>query len=62
MSRPRGAAAAQHHRGTTNETPPAKSTPGVIDVTVWRSGVGTVKPRETPNPMMMKGPVREVIT
>jgi hypothetical protein len=46
-----------------NEQPPAVvEGPGVIDVTVWRQKNSmTVHLVNLTNPMMMKGPVREVI-
>jgi hypothetical protein len=46
-----------------NEPPPAEVTgPGVIDVTVWRQRESlTVHLVNLSNPMMMKGPLREVI-
>ena len=47
----------------TNEDPPATVTgPGVLDVTVWRQKASlTVHLVNLTNPMMMKGPVRELI-
>ena len=47
----------------TNEEPPAQvSGPGVLDVTVWRQAHSvTVHLVNLTNPMMMKGPVRELI-
>jgi hypothetical protein len=47
----------------TNEPRPVEvSGPGMIDVTVWRQhGSMTVHLVNLTNPMMMKGPVREVI-
>nr|HVY69094.1 ThuA domain-containing protein [Verrucomicrobiae bacterium] len=47
----------------TNETPPVTvAGPGVIDVTVWRQrGSMTVHLVNLTNPMMMKGPIRELI-
>ncbi len=47
----------------TNEDPPASVTgPGVLDVTVWRQcGSLTVHLVNLTNPMMMKGPVRELV-
>jgi len=47
----------------TNEDPPVKVTgPGVLDVTVWRQKASlTVHLVNLTNPMMMKGPVRELI-
>src|SRR5205085_3142463 len=46
-----------------NEPPPVEiEGPGVIDVTVWRQrGSMTVHLVNLTNPMMMKGPLREVI-
>jgi Hypothetical glycosyl hydrolase 6/Beta-galactosidase trimerisation domain len=48
----------------TNEDPPAIVTgPGVLDVTVWRQAASmTVHLVNLTNPMMMKGPFRELIT
>ena len=48
---------------TTNEDPPVTVTgPGVLDVTVWRQKASlTVHLVNLTNPMMMKGPVRELI-
>lgn len=48
---------------TTNEDPPVTVTgPGVLDVTVWRQkGSLTVHLVNLTNPMMMKGPVRELL-
>jgi hypothetical protein len=48
---------------TANEPPPAEvSGPGLLDVTVWRQrGSMTVHLVNLTNPMMMKGPLREVI-
>ena len=47
----------------TNEEPPVTVTgPGVLDVTVWRQkGSLTVHLVNLTNPMMMKGPIRELI-
>lgn len=47
----------------TNEAPPVSVTgPGVLDVTVWRQkGSLTVHLVNLTNPMMMKGPVRELL-
>jgi len=47
----------------TNEEPPVTVTgPGVLDVTVWRQKASmTVHLVNLTNPMMMKGPVRELI-
>ena len=47
----------------TNEDPPVTVTgPGVLDVTVWRQRESlTVHLVNLTNPMMMKGPVRELI-
>jgi hypothetical protein len=47
----------------TNEEPPvAVSGPGVLDVTVWRQKTSmTVHLVNLTNPMMMKGPLRELI-
>jgi hypothetical protein len=47
----------------TNEEPPVQVTgPGVLDVTVWRQANSvTVHLVNLTNPMMMKGPVRELI-
>ena len=47
----------------TNETPPVEVTgPGVLDVTVWRQTTSmTVHLVNLTNPMMMKGPFRELI-
>ncbi len=47
----------------TNEDPPVTVTgPGVLDITVWRQeGSITVHLVNLTNPMMMKGPVRELI-
>lgn len=47
----------------TNEPPPAEVTgPGVVDVTVWRQKASmTVHLVNLSNPMMMKGPLREVL-
>ena len=48
---------------TTNEAPPVEVTgPGLVDVTVWRQRESlTVHLVNLTNPMMMKGPLREVI-
>jgi hypothetical protein len=48
---------------TANEPPPAEvSGAGLLDVTVWRQhGSMTVHLVNLTNPMMMKGPLREVI-
>jgi hypothetical protein len=50
-------------RWATNEEPPVRVTgPGVLDVTVWRqAGSMTVHLVNLTNPMMMKGPFRELI-
>jgi hypothetical protein len=50
-------------RWATNEEPPVRVTgPGVLDVTVWRQeGSMTVHMVNLTNPMMMKGPFRELI-
>ena len=47
----------------TNEEPPVQVTgPGVLDVTAWRpAGSMTVHLVNLANPMMMKGPFRELI-
>ena len=47
----------------TNEAPPVEvEGPGVLDVTVWRQRESmTVHLVNLTNPMMMKGPVREMI-
>ena len=47
----------------TNEDPPVRVTgPGVLDVTVWRQKESmTVHLVNLSNPMMMKGPLRELI-
>jgi hypothetical protein len=47
----------------TNEEPPVTVTgPGVLDVTVWRQKASmTVHLVNLTNPMMMKGPIRELI-
>jgi hypothetical protein len=47
----------------SDETPPVTvSGPGVIDVSVWRQKASiTVHLVNLTNPMMMKGPVREII-
>jgi hypothetical protein len=51
-------------RWATNEDPPVAVTgPGVLDVTVWRQADSmTVHLVNLTNPMMMKGPFRELIT
>jgi len=48
---------------TANERPPAEVTgPGLVDVTAWRQKASmTVHLVNFTNPMMMKGPLREVI-
>ena len=48
---------------TSNEEPPiTASGPGVIDVSVWRQKASmTVHLVNLTNPMMMKGPVREIV-
>ena len=48
----------------TNEDPPVTVTgPGILDVTVWRQEASlTVHLVNLTNPMMMKGPVRELIS
>jgi hypothetical protein len=48
---------------TANEAPPVEVTgPGLVDVTVWRQRDSmTVHLVNLTNPMMMKGPLREVI-
>jgi hypothetical protein len=50
-------------RWATNEEPPVQVTgPGVLDVTVWRQADSmTVHLVNLTNPMMMKGPFRELI-
>jgi hypothetical protein len=50
-------------RWATNEAPPVEvEGPGVIDVTVWRQRESmTVHLVNLTNPMMMKGPLREII-
>jgi hypothetical protein len=50
-------------RWATNEEPPVRVTgPGVLDVTVWRQANSmTVHLVNLTNPMMMKGPFRELI-
>ncbi len=50
-------------RWALNETPPVQvSGPGVMDVTVWRQEKSlTVHLVNFTNPMMMKGPIRELI-
>ncbi len=50
-------------RWATNEDPPVRVTgPGVLDVTVWRQPESlTVHLVNLTNPMMMKGPLRELI-
>ena len=47
----------------TNDEPPVQVTgPGVLDVTAWRqTGSMTVHLVNLTNPMMMKGPFRELI-
>ena len=47
----------------TNEEPPVRVTgPGVLDVTAWRQAASmTVHLVNLTNPMMMKGPFRELI-
>ena len=47
----------------TNEEPTVRVTgPGVLDVTVWRQKASmTVHLVNLTNPMMMKGPIRELI-
>jgi hypothetical protein len=47
----------------TNENPPVTVTgPGVLDVTVWQQKSSlTVHLVNLTNPMMMKGPIRELI-
>ena len=47
----------------TNEEPPVRvEGPGVIDVTIWRQKDSlTVHLVNLTNPMMMKGPVRELL-
>jgi hypothetical protein len=47
----------------TNETPPVEvDGPGVLDVTIWRQRDSlTVHLVNLSNPMMMKGPLREVL-
>src|SRR5262249_11846981 len=47
----------------TNEEPPARVTgPGVLDLTVWRQKASMTVPLvNLTNPMMMKGPFRELI-
>jgi Hypothetical glycosyl hydrolase 6/Beta-galactosidase trimerisation domain len=47
----------------TNEEPPVRVTgPGVLDVTVWRQAASmTIHLVNLTNPMMMKGPFRELI-
>ncbi len=49
-------------RWTANEAPPADVTgPGLVDVTVWRQRASlTVHLVNLTNPMMMKGPLRDV--
>ena len=48
---------------TANEPPPVEVTgPGLVDVTMWRQRDSmTVHLVNLTNPMMMKGPLREVI-
>src|SRR4030095_22043 len=50
-------------RWATNEEPPVTVTgPGVLDVTVWAQQRSmTVHLVNLTNPMMMKGPIRELI-
>jgi hypothetical protein len=50
-------------RWATNEAPPVDvEGPGLIDVTVWRQHESmTVHLVNLTNPMMMKGPVREIV-
>jgi hypothetical protein len=50
-------------RWATNEEPPVSVTgPGVLDVTAWRQRDSiTVHLVNLTNPMMMKGPLRELI-
>jgi hypothetical protein len=50
-------------RWATNEEPPVRVTgPGMLDVTIWRQeGSITVHLVNLTNPMMMKGPYRELI-
>jgi hypothetical protein len=50
-------------RWATNEAPPVEiEGPGLLDVTIWRQqGSMTIHLVNLTNPMMMKGPVREVI-
>ena len=50
-------------RWATNEAPPVEvEGPGVLDVTVWRQRDSmTVHLVNLTNPMMMKGPLREII-
>ena len=50
-------------RWATNEAPPVEvDGPGVLDVTVWRQRESmTVHLVNLTNPMMMKGPLREII-
>ena len=57
------AAAATPSRGPANEPPPVEvDGPGVLDVTVWRQRDSmTVHLVNLTNPMMMKGPLREMI-
>jgi hypothetical protein len=47
----------------TNEPPPVTVTgPGVVDVTIWRQKNSiTVHLVNLTNPMMMKGPIRELV-
>ncbi len=50
-------------RWATNEPPPVEvEGPGLLDITAWRQrGSMTVHLVNLTNPMMMKGPLREVI-
>ena len=50
-------------RWTMNEDPPVEVTgPGILDVTVWRQKRSmTVHLVNLTNPMMMKGPFRELV-
>jgi hypothetical protein len=50
-------------RWATNEEPPVRVVgPGVLDVTIWRQrGSMTIHMVNLTNPMMMKGPIRELI-
>jgi hypothetical protein len=50
------------HWATNEEQPATVSGPGVLDVTVWRQQSSlTVHLVNLTNPMMMKGPIRELI-